>query len=224
MPSGELYQAIIEITTNTLLWSSMATLFSGIPAIGLAWLLVRKDFSAKAFVSSIVNLPLVLPPTAVGFLLLDLLAQDGLLGRLDLGILLSPQAVVLACAIMSFPLIVRTARVAFESVDPGLEAMAHTLGFSPLKSFWAITVPLAMRGLVAALILGFTRCIGEFGASVIIAGNIPGRTQTLASAIYSAQQSGNEDLARVLLWIAVALGFIAVYATELLTRNRGGQA
>lgn len=217
MPSA----STLEIVWNTLQWSFWATLFSSIPAISLAWLLARKTFRGQKFISSCVNLPLVLPPTAVGFLLLDLLAIRGPLGRdtlgFDLGVLLTPKAVVLACSIMSFPLIVRTARVSFEDIDPRLEDIAKTLGYSPLRSFISITLPLASNGLIAACILGFTRCIGEFGATIIIAGNIPGRTQTLASAIYSAQQTGNEHLARELLFLALLAGFTAVYITERLT-------
>ena len=226
MPSSELFRTVAEITVNSLQWSSLATLVAGCPAIFVAWVLARREFWGKSAISSLINLPLVLPPTAVGFILLDLLAIDGLLGReflgIDLGILLTPRAVVLACAIMSFPLIVRTARVAFEAIDPGLEDIAVSLGYRPVRGFFQITLPLAHRGLFAALILGFTRCLGEFGASVIVAGNIPGLTQTLASAIYGAQQTGDEGLARALMVVAVLLGFAAVYLTERLTRKQGG--
>lgn len=227
MPFSEHLETIFEITANTIQWSLSAVFISGLPALAFAWLLARKEFVGKGIISSLVSLPLVLPPTAVGFLLLGILAFDGPLGKgslgFDLGILLSPGAVILACAVMSFPLIVRTARVAFESVDPRLESMAATLGYSRWMCFFKVTLPLARRGIAAALILGFTRCLGEFGASVIIAGNIPGQTQTLASAIYSAQQTGNDELARGLMLLAVVLGFIAVYLSEYLTRAKGGR-
>ena len=173
--------------------------------------------------STLVGLPLVLPPTAVGFLLLELLAYHGPLGpdRLgfDLGILLTWKGAVLASAVMASPIVVRTARVAFEGVDPRLEAMARTLGEPPSRVFRRITLPLAHRGLLAAAILGFTRAVGEFGATVIVAGNIPGRTQTLASALYSAQQTGNVEEARWLLALALALGFVAILASERLVRS-----
>jgi molybdate transport system permease protein len=139
---------------------------------------------------------------------------------IDLDILLNWKGVVLACAFMSLPLVVRTARVSFEAVNPRYEVMARTLGVSPAKTFFTITLPLAGRGLLAAMILGFTRAMGEFGASVVVAGNIPGRTQTLASAIYSAEQAGDSHQATILLCIALTVGFVAVYTTEWLAYNR----
>jgi molybdate transport system permease protein len=165
----------------------------------------------------------VLPPTAVGYLLLRTFAQQGPLGRhtlgIDLDILLTWKAVVIACAVMSLPLVVRTARVSFEDVNPRYELMARTLGYGPVRRLLAITLPLSTRGLLAAMILGFTRAMGEFGATVIVAGNIPGRTQTLSSAIFSAQQSGNEPQANFLLVVALVVGFTAVYLTESLSRS-----
>jgi molybdate transport system permease protein len=162
----------------------------------------------------------VLPPTAAGFLLLKILADYGILGRerlgFDLDILFTWKAVVLACTVMATPLVVRTARVSFEAVDPKLEEMAHTLGYGTCKTFFRVTLPLAWKGLMAAAILGFTRSLGEFGATVMIAGNIPGRTQTLASAIYSAQQSGQDERALYLVGLALLAGFAAIFITETL--------
>lgn len=213
--------SVAHIVVSTLLWAAIATGLVLIVSIPLAYLLARAEFRGKRLLSTITGLPLVLPPTAVGFLLLELLADDGFLGRdtlgIDLGILLTWKAVVLACAVMSAPLVIRTARVGFEEVDPRLEEMARTLGFSRLRTFHAVTLPLAFRSLAAAAILGFTRAMGEFGATVIIAGNIPGKTQTLASAIYSAQQAGDEPRARALLIVALAVGFLAIFTTEWLT-------
>jgi molybdate transport system permease protein len=175
-------------------------------------------------ISTLSSLPLVLPPTAVGYLLLRLLADDGPLGRntlgFDLDLLLSWKAVILACGVMSMPLVIRTARVTFEDVDPKLEDMARTLGYGRLRVFFIVTLPLAARGLAAAMILGFTRAMGEFGATVIVAGNIPGRTQTLSSAIYSAQQAGRVDRADVLTAVALLVGFAAIFATEWLTYSK----
>lgn len=210
------FQATMEIVGNTLLWSALSTGLVMIPGVMLAYALARYSFPGKKVISTLVSLPLVLPPTAVGFLLLRLFAVDGPLGG-NLGILLTWKAVVIACAVMSFPLIVRTARVCFEAVDPGLEWMSRSLGAGRIKTFLTITLPLAGRGLIASAILGFTRAMGEFGATVMIAGNIPGHTQTLSSAIFSAQQSGNDSRAHLLLIIALSVGFLAVFLTELLT-------
>ena len=130
---------------------------------------------------------------------------------------------MLAAATMALPIFVRTARVAFEGTDPRLEMMARTLGHDPVATFFRYTLPLASRGLAAATILGFTRAVGEFGATVILAGNIPGRTQTLATAIYSAEQAGNDREAYVLLGLALIVGFVAILTSEQLSRQRPRQ-
>lgn len=198
--------------------TSMAVV--AVPAFAAAYLLARRDFRGKAALSTLLTLPLVLPPTAIGFLLLSVFAYDGPLGRstlgFDLGVLLTWKGAVLAQSVLAMPLVVRTARVAFEGVDPRLEAVARTLGHGPWAVFRRFTAPLAARGLTAALILGFTRAVGEFGATVVVAGNIPGRTQTLASAIYGAQQAGRAHEAGMLVGVALLLGFAAVYVAERL--------
>lgn len=208
----------------TLRIATVATLLVVPPGTLLAYALARYRFRGKALVSALVGLPLVLPPTAVGYLLLALLAADGPLGErrlgFDLGLLLTWKAAVLASAIMATPLVVRTARVAFEGVDPRLESMARTLGHGPLRVFLRFTLPLATPGLLAAAILGFTRAVGEFGATMIVAGNIPGRTQTLASGIYTAQQVGDERQAAVLLVVSLVLGLVAILSSEYLVRRQ----
>ncbi len=218
--SGE----ILTVLGLSLRVAAVATLVVIGPAIFLGYALARWRFRGRRLLSALAGLPLVLPPTAVGFLLLRLLAVDGPLGRealgLDLGLLLTWKAAVVAAAAMSIPLVVRTARVAFEAVDPRLELMARTLGCGPLEAFFRVTLPLAGRGLLAAVILGFTRALGEFGATVTLAGNIPGRTQTLASAIFSAQQVGDDARADLLMLVAVAVGFAAILAAETLGRER----
>ncbi|HEV8201527.1 MAG TPA: molybdate ABC transporter permease subunit [Candidatus Polarisedimenticolia bacterium] len=187
-------------------------------------LLARRRFTGRSAVETLLALPLVLPPTAVGYLLLRLLARDGPFGvknlRFDPDLLLTWKGAVLAAAVMSLPLVARTARVAFEEVDPRLETMARTLGLSPLRTFFEITLPLARRGLLAAALLGFARALGEFGATVVVAGNIPGRTQTLALAIFSDIQSGDDRRALWLVGLTVALAFAVVYAVEALLRRR----
>lgn len=213
---------VANIVGSTVVWSSSATLLVMLPAVPLAYLMARRDFWAKGVLNALTSLPMVLPPTAVGYLLLRLLADNGPLAALGLpfDVLFRWQAVVCACAVMALPLVLRTARVAFEAVDPRLEVMAATLGYPPLKAFFVITLPLAWRGLLAAAILGFTRGIGEFGATIMIAGNIPGRTQTLATAIFSAQQAGDESRAMGLIVVAIVVGFVAVYASEWLSRRQ----
>lgn len=217
---------VIELSVRI---AAVATAIVIVPATLLGYLIARRDFVGKRVLSALTTLPMVLPPTAVGFLLLRMLAVDGPLGRealgFDLEVLLTWKAAVLASAVMSAPLVVRTARVTFEGIDPRLESLARTLGHGPLTTFVRFTLPLARRGLLAAAVLGFTRALGEFGATVTIAGNIPGRTQTLASAIFQAQQTGNDERAGQLMLVSIVVGFAAILAAELLAgRPRGAAA
>ncbi|MBP9825043.1 MAG: molybdate ABC transporter permease subunit [Thermoanaerobaculia bacterium] len=194
------------------------------PGIALGWLLARREVPGRALLETLTALPLVLPPTAIGYLLLRLLARDGPLGERTLGfdpdLLFTWKGAVLASAIMALPLVVRTARLAFEEVDPRLESMARTLGLGPLRAFAEVTLPLARRGLAAAAVLGFTRALGEFGATVIVAGNIPGETQTLALAIFSDMQVGRDSEAMTLVAITVVLAFAALWTVEVLLHRR----
>jgi molybdate transport system permease protein len=204
--------------------ASVATLFALPPGILLGLLVARRRFPGKTVLETLAYLPLVLPPTAVGYLLLTLLGRHGILGEralgFDLDLLFTWKGAVLASALMSLPLVVRTARVAFEEVSPRLEAMGRTLGMSRARVFARITLPLARRGLLAAGVLGFSRALGEFGATVIVAGNIPGKTQTLALAIFNDIQIGRDDEARFLVGITAALAFAAVWISEVLLRRR----
>lgn len=199
-----------------------------LPAGAVAgWCLARRVFPGKVVVDTLLALPLVLPPTAVGYLLMRLLARNGPLGESaigwDLDILLTWKGAVLASAVMSLPLVVRTARLAFEGVDPRLEDIARTLGLGPVETFCRVTLPLSRRGLLAAGILGFSRALGEFGATVIVAGNIPGRTRTLALAIFSDLQSGRDREALVLVGVTVALAFATLWCVEALMHGRGAR-
>lgn len=205
-----------------------ATLMVLPPAILAGHLLARRSFPGKGLAETLVALPLVLPPVAVGYVLLSTFALDGPLGRrtlgIDPGILFTWKGAVVAATVMSFPLVARTARVAFEGVDPRLEGMARTLGYGRTRTFISVTLPLAGRGLLAAAVMGLSRSLGEFGATVIVAGNIPGETQTLALAIFSDIQSGRSDEARTLLLITTLLAFAGIYATEWLTRSTAAPA
>ena len=211
-------EGTFSVIARTLLWASGSTLLVLIPATALAYLLARKEFPGKHLIATLCTLPLVLPPTAVGYLLLLLLADNGLLGvnriGFDLQILFTWKAVILASAVMSFPLVVRTARLSFANVDPRLETMSRSLGYGWGQTMFKVTLPLAYRGLLAAAILGFTRALGEFGATVMIAGNLGGRTSTLSASIYSAQQSGDRSHAHLLVALALLIGFAAVFASE----------
>lgn len=170
----------------------------------------------------------MLPPTAVGLLLLELLGRRAPLGalmaRLGLDVVFTWKAVLLAMAVMSFPLLVRSARTAFEEVDPKLVGLARTLGCSPAGAFFRVTLPLAWRGVVAGIVLAFARALGEFGATIMIAGNIPGRTRTLALAIFHDNQIGRDDRALTLAGVTVALAFAALWTTEWITRRRTRRA
>ena len=198
------------------------------PGILVGLLLARRDFPGRSLVETITALPLVLPPTAVGYVLLRALARNGPLGErrvgFDLDLLLTWKGAALASAVMALPLVARTSRVAFEQIDPRLEAMARTMGSGPLRAFVEVTLPLARRGLLAAALLGFSRALGEFGATVIVAGNIPGRTRTLALAIFDDIQTGRDQEALVLVGITVALAFATVWTAELLMRDRPRRA
>jgi molybdate transport system permease protein len=206
----------------TLKVAGSAVALVALPAVALGHALARREFVGKSLVEAIVSLPLVLPPTAVGYLLLELLAFDGWLGPgtlgFDLGLLLTWKGATLASAVMASPLVVRTARVAFESVDPRLEGLSRTLGLGAFETFLRVTLPLASRGVLAALVLGFARALGEFGATIIVAGNLD-ETRTLALAIFGAEQAGRSGEARVLMWIALGIGFAAVVVTEALGRR-----
>lgn len=214
-----------QITWFTVWASALSLLLILPPGIALAWLLARKSWPGKTLVETLVTLPLVIPPVATGLILLRLLSRHGLIGRwfeqwTGTEIVFTWRAVVIATAVMSFPLLVRTARVAFEEVNPRLEMIARTLGARPWRVFRTITFPLAARGLGAGAVLAFARGLGEFGATVMVAGMIPGQTVTLALSIYQKVNLGQEDAAWPLLAVSFGLAFGAVFASERLSQRR----
>jgi len=193
--------------------------------LALAWLLARYDWPAKSLVETFLSLPLVMPPVATGLILLRLLGRRGPVGaflhnHFDLDVVFTWRAVVVALSVMSLPLFVRSARVAFQELNPRLEQIARTLGATPFRVFLTITLPLASRGLVAGMILAFARALGEFGATIMVAGNIPGKTSTLSLAIYQNVQLGQDPHAFQLLGVSVVLAFAAVWGSELLLRKK----
>ncbi len=214
----------IGILWRTLRVAATATLLILPFGIACGWILSRRRGATRTLAETLLSLPLVLPPTAVGLLLLQALRRNGpvgaLLGRAGVEVLFTPAAVVLACAVMSFPFLVRFARTAFEEVDPRLLAMARTLGDSPAAAFRRVALPLAWRGILAGTLLAFSRALGEFGATILVAGNIPGRTQTLALAIFQRTHIGQDAAAMRLVGLTAVIAFVAVLATELLTSRR----
>ena len=213
-----------QILGLTLRTAALATVLIVPPGLAVAWLLARKRWRGKSLVETFVALPLVMPPVATGLILLELFGRRGpigaLLHRLNVDVVFTWRAVVLAMMVMSFPLLVRAARVAFEEVDPRLEQLARTLGARERRVFATITLPLAARGILSGVLLAFARAIGEFGATILVAGNIPGRTTTLSLAIYNLVQLGRDADAFRLLGIAVAVAFLAVWTTEAFLRRR----
>ncbi len=194
------------------------------PGIAVALALARYRGRGKSLLETVLTLPLVLPPTAVGMLLLWLLARRGLLGRwleaAGIEVVFTWRAVLAATMVMSFPLLVRSARSAFEEIDPRLVGLARTLGCGPTGAFFRVTLPLAWRGVLAGTVLAFARALGEFGATIMVAGNIPGRTQTLALAIFHESQVGRDRRAIVLAGVTVLLAFATLWSAELITRRR----
>jgi molybdate transport system permease protein len=214
-----------QVILFTLGMSALGTLLILPPGIALAWTLARGRWAGKALVETLTSLPLIMPPVATGLILLKLFGRRGPLGAwlehtLGVEIAFSWRAVVLAAAVMSFPLFVRAARVAFEEVDPRLEQIARTLGKNRAQVFCSITVPLSARGLTAGTVLAFARALGEFGATVMVAGNIPGKTATLSLSIYNFVQLGKDDDAYRLLAVSVAIAFGALWLSELWLARR----
>ncbi len=213
-----------QIVAFTLEVAALSTLIIAPFGLGVAWLLARHDWPGKSLVETVVTLPLVMPPVATGLLLLKLLGRRSgighLLDRAGLEVVFTWRGVVAAMMVMSFPLLVRGCRVAFEEVNVRLEQVARTLGASNRRVFFTITLPLAARGIVGGLVLAFARAIGEFGATIIVAGNIPGRTTTLALAIYEKVQLGHDADAYRLLGAAVAIAFLALWISEAFLRGR----
>ena len=219
--------ALVRFTVQV---AALGVLIALPAAIALAWWLARRAGRARSIVETIATLPLVLPPTVIGLLLLELFARNRLVGGLlhdtfGIQVAFTWRAVVIASSVVAFPLMVRSIRQAFDEVDPRLEAIARTLGRGRIHVFRTITLPLAMRGIVSGVILGFSRALGEFGATVMIAGNIPGETQTLSLAIFQLVQLGRDAEAYRLATVTVVVAFLAIWLSErLLARGRRERA
>ncbi len=201
--------------------ATAATTISAIIGIALGYFFARTSFKGKNFLNSLCMLPFFLPPTVVGFILLELLGRNGCIGSFlfrcfHYSPLFSWQACVIAAFVISLPMMISSARAAFESVDRNLEKVSYTLGRSRRDTFRYVTLPLAARGLLAGTILTFARAVGEFGATLMLAGNIPGQTQTMPLAIFEAAQSNHEQLAIGLVILFSTMSICVLYATYRL--------
>ncbi len=205
--------------------ATVATLVATPLGIAIAWLLARRNFWGKAFVDAVIYLPLVLPPVVTGYLLLLAFGRRGPIGEWladHLGIVLAFRwtGAVLSCGVMSFPLLVRPIRLSIEAVDRRLEQAAETLGAPPWRVFLTITLPLALPGVLAGMVLGFAKAIGEFGATITFVSNIPGETQTISSAIYSLIQTPDGDPAALrLVIVSILIATAALVASEWFARR-----
>jgi len=206
----------------TLQVAGLATLFCILVGIPLAWTLARYRFRGRGLLEALVTLPLVLPPTVVGYYLLRGLGRSSPVGRFledDVGarLVFTWEGAAIGAAVLSAPLLIRTAQAAFEQVDPEVERVAATLGHSRLGIFFTVTLPLAIRGVGAAIALAFARAAGEFGATIMVAGNIPGKTRTLSVAVYDAVQAGDLQRANATALVLIAISLLSLLAFSQAT-------
>jgi molybdate transport system permease protein len=217
-----------SVTVLTVGMAALATALALVPGLWLAWVLTHGRCRGRVLLETFVSLPLVLPPVATGLILLMLLAPRGVFGgflaSLGIEIVFTWKAVVIAMAVMGLPLLVRTARAGLEQVDPRFERVASTLGASPFRVFLTITLPLARPSVAAAAVLCFARAIGEFGATMMIAGSIPGSTRTLAVAIYSFAETGRDVEAGQLVIVSAVIAFAALAVANWITVRSGVRA
>ncbi len=215
----------VEALTLSVKVATFCTLLICIPAIAVAWLLAKKAFIGKSLLDGLVHIPLILPPVVPGFLLLILLGNQGLVGKwlhetFGITIAFTWMGAVIASAVMAFPLMVRSTRQAISQVDTKLEIAAQSLGASPIKVFFSVTLPLAIPGVITGLILAFSRSLGEFGATITFVGNIEGETRTLPLAIYSYTQTPDGDLAAMrLVILSVMIALAAIVFSNYLERK-----
>lgn len=215
----------IQIVAFSLLMALLGTALILPPGVALGWLLARKQWPGKTLVETFIALPLVLPPVVTGLVLLRLFGRYGPLGEwldqtFQTDVVFTWKAVILALSVMSMPLLVRNARAAIEEVSPEMEQVARTLGASEWRVFLFITLPLARRGILAGCLLAFARALGEFGATMMVAGNIPGQTTTLSVAIYQHVQLGQDATVWKLAAISAAIAFTVLYLSERLQRKK----
>ncbi len=213
---------ILSIASRTVALAALATLVMLPPGVALAWLLARRRFPGRAVLETLVSLPLVLPPVATGYLLLRLLGPRGPIGgwlaRVGIEVVFTWRAVVVAMAVMGLPLLVRAARAGFEQVDQRYEQIAATLGAGPARVFFTVSLPLARRGVLAGALLGFSRALGEFGATIMLAGFLPS-TRTIAVAIWRYTETGQESAVMAMLAVSATIAFGALLLSNRLASS-----
>jgi molybdate transport system permease protein len=214
-----------QIVFFTIEVSALSTLLILPAGVAIAWLIARREWAGKAVVETMVMLPLFVPPVATGLVLLMLFSRRSPLGSalqrgFGLDIVFTWRAVVVACAVMSFPLLVRTAQAAFEGVSARFEDIARTLGASEWRVFATISLPLAARGIVAGAVLAFARAMGEFGATAIVAGMIPRKTMTISLSIYQNIQLGHDAAALPLLFVSIGIVFTTVLCGQIISMRK----
>lgn len=205
-------------------WATALNLLFG---VGVGFMLARVRFPGRDLLDTVLTLPMVMPPTVLGYYLLVLLGRHGVVGAwlrdgFGINLIFTWQGAVVAAMIVSFPLVFKPARAAFESVDPQMEQAGRVLGISELGVFFRITLPLAWRGILAGLLLAFARALGEFGATLMVAGSIPGKTQTLSVAVYEAVQAGQDDVANTLVIITSVVCIAVLLLAGRLAPGRVG--
>ena len=211
---------VLSVALFTTGMAAVATAVMLPPGLAVAWVLARRRFPGRAVLETLVSLPLVLPPVATGLILITVLGRRGVLGgvleRMGIEVMFTWRAVVAAMAVMGLPLLVRSARAAFEQVDRRYEQIAATLGARPARVFFTVSLPLARRGVLAGALLGFSRALGEFGATIMVAGALPD-TRTIAVAIYTYTETGQDAAAAVMLAVSATIAFGALLASNRLT-------
>lgn len=205
--------------------ASLATFIAFFLGIFFAYLMTKKNIPGKNIWETILILPMVLPPSIVGYLLLKLFGKRGpigafLLDTFDVQVVFTWIACVIAAVVVACPLMYQNAKGAFQSVDENYELAARTLGSGPVKTFWTVTMPLSLPGILSGLVLTFARALGEFGATLMLAGNIPGKTQTIPTAIYYAVSTGKDEQASWLVAVMVVFSFTIIFAMNLWLKKR----
>ena len=203
-------------------WATALNLVLG---IGVGYLLARTRFVGRDLLDTLLTLPMVMPPTVLGYYLLVLLGRNGWIGRwlqdsFGIHLIFTLQGAVIAATIVAFPLVFKPARAAFEAIDGQVEEAGRVLGISEAGIFWRITLPLAWRGILAGVLLGFARALGEFGATLMVAGSIPGKTQTLSIAIYEAVQAGQDEIANTLVLVTSLVCVVVLLSAGRLAPGR----
>ncbi len=209
----------------TLRVASLATLFALVSGVLLAWVIHRFRFPGRNMLDAVLTLPMVLPPTVLGYYLIVLIGRNGVIGgwlesTFGITLMFTWQGAVIAASVVAFPLVFKSARAALEGVGQKYENAARTLGCGEWQVFLRVLLPMAVRGIVAGTMLAFARAMGEFGATLMVAGNLPGRTQTMPLAVYSAVQTGNQDLANMLVLVLSAVCVLILWITGSLLKPK----